>query len=251
MKKEEIIVQLHISTLRRLVRELEVWGVDLRSRRAMTEALLFTRKIAARDLLGVLGDEKEQRTGIPAPTARRTLVQTPARDGFPTFVAIDFETADPKRDSACAVGLVRVENSRIVREEEYFIRPPRRDFWFTYIHGITYSMVKDSPTFGELWPELAPWFRGAQFLAAHSAPFDQSVLRACCEQHGLNIPSVPFRCTVKVARERWGIYPTKLPDVCSRLRIALNHHEALSDARACARIMMRALREEPGRAEWS
>ena len=33
------------------------------------------------------------------------------------FVAIDFETADAKRDSACAVGLVRVESGRVVYRE--------------------------------------------------------------------------------------------------------------------------------------
>jgi DNA polymerase-3 subunit epsilon len=31
-----------------------------------------------------------------------------------TFVAIDFETADRGLDSACSVGLVRVEGGRIV-----------------------------------------------------------------------------------------------------------------------------------------
>ena len=33
------------------------------------------------------------------------------------FVAIDFETADNGRDSACAVGLVRVENGVITKKE--------------------------------------------------------------------------------------------------------------------------------------
>jgi DNA polymerase-3 subunit epsilon len=41
----------------------------------------------------------------------------------------------------------------------------------------------------------------------------------------------------------WGIYPTKLPNVCRHLGISLNHHEASSDAEACARIMIRALEE--------
>jgi len=33
-----------------------------------------------------------------------------------------------------------------------------------------------------------------------------------------------------------------LPDVCRRFRIRLNHHNALSDATACARIVMGALK---------
>ena len=44
------------------------------------------------------------------------------------FVAIDFETADYQRDSACAVALVRVESGKIVAREHRLIRPPRRTF---------------------------------------------------------------------------------------------------------------------------
>ncbi|MFA5187667.1 MAG: exonuclease, partial [Patescibacteria group bacterium] len=37
--------------------------------------------------------------------------------------------------------------------------------------------------------------------------------------------------------------PTKLPDVCRRLKIPLNHHDAASDAEACARIVMAAMQD--------
>jgi DNA polymerase-3 subunit epsilon len=57
------------------------------------------------------------------------------------------------------------------------------------------------------------------------------------------MPDIPFRCSMVTARRTWGIYPTKLPDVCRHLRISLNHHDASSDAEACARIMMRAMGE--------
>ena len=43
-----------------------------------------------------------------------------------------------------------------------------------------------------------------------------------------------------MARRAWNICPTKLSDVCRKLGIALNHHEALSDAMACARIVLAA-----------
>ena len=47
------------------------------------------------------------------------------------FLAIDFETASYGRDSACAVGLVRVEKGVIIRKESHLIRPPSREFVFT------------------------------------------------------------------------------------------------------------------------
>lgn len=158
-----------------------------------------------------------------------------------TFLAVDFETADHGRDSACAIGLVRVENGSVTARATHLIRPPRRHIHFTYIHGITWEDVRSKPTFAELWPEIAPLFDGADFLVAHNAPFDRGVLRACCSAAGLEAPDIPFRCTVRLARALWNIYPTKLPDVCHRLGIPLNHHEVSSDVEACAQIMMRAL----------
>lgn len=158
------------------------------------------------------------------------------------FVAIDFETADYGRDSACAVALVRVESGAIVATEHRLIRPPRRRFVFTYLHGIAWEDVEGAPEFADVWPGLAPMLEGAEFLAAHNAPFDRGVLHACCESAGLRPPKVPFRCTVDLARRKWGIYPTKLDHVCRRLDIPLRHHDAASDAEACARIVLAAAR---------
>ena len=160
-----------------------------------------------------------------------------------SFVAIDFETADQGPDSACAVGLVRVEGGRIVGKEVRLVRPPRRQFLFTYIHGISWADVQDKPSFAELWPALASMFEGVDFLAAHNAPFDRGVLRACCAAAGLPPPEQRFVCTVQLARRAWNVRPTKLPDVCRHLGLKLNHHEALSDAEACARIVLAALED--------
>ncbi|MBF0429989.1 MAG: 3'-5' exonuclease [Fibrobacteria bacterium] len=156
------------------------------------------------------------------------------------FVAIDFETADRYRDSACAVALVKVENNQIVQTDYRLIRPPRKKILFTYIHGITWPQVADEPVFAEIWPELSPLLEGADYLAAHNASFDKSVLKACCRSADLAPPDIPFECTVKLARNTWNLYPTKLPDVCDFLGIPLNHHDAMSDALACAKIAIAA-----------
>jgi len=156
------------------------------------------------------------------------------------FLAIDFETADHGADSACAVGLVLVRGGRIARRAAHLIRPPRRDFRFTYIHGITWNQVRDAPSFAELWPTIAPFVDAADYLAAHNAPFDRGVLRACCAAAGIAPPRRRFICTVSLARATWNVRPTKLPDVCRHLGIPLKHHDAGSDAEACARIVLAA-----------
>ena len=160
-----------------------------------------------------------------------------------TFLAIDFETANTQADSACALGLVRVEGGEIVRQEVHLIRPPSSYFQFTYIHGITWQQVSSAPTFGELWPKIAPLFDSIDFVAAHNVAFDSRVLRTCCDRYEIDFPERQYLCSVQMARDAWNLYPTKLPDVCKHLGLNLNHHEALSDAIACAKIVIAAATE--------
>lgn len=158
----------------------------------------------------------------------------------PDFAALDFETADGGRDSACAVGLVKVSGGRITERVERLIRPPRRNFWFTHLHGISWEDVAGEPAFGEVWPGLAPLLDNARFIAAHNAPFDRSVLCACCAAAGLELPGPPFVCTLDLARRVWRLPANTLSAVSKHLGIELDHHRALSDAEACARIVLAA-----------
>ena len=160
--------------------------------------------------------------------------------GMGRFAAIDFETADPGPDSACSVAIIIGEGTDILETKHVYIRPPRSNIRFTHVHGITWDDVKNCPPFGDLWPTLEGLFAGSRFIAAHFAPFDRGVLNACCEAAGFTPPKIPFECTVKIARQSWNLYPTKLPDVCRHLEIPLQHHNALSDATACAKIVIEA-----------
>ena len=159
------------------------------------------------------------------------------------FAAIDFETATYRGDSACAVGVVIVEAGRIVERIYELIRPPSRQFSFTHIHGLAWDDVKSARDFAAVWDDIAQATATVEFLAAHNAPFDKGVLGACCATYALPVPEQPFVCTVRLARAQWDIRPTKLPDVCRYLGIALRHHQADSDAEACARIVIAAQQE--------
>ncbi|MEK1934113.1 MAG: DNA polymerase III subunit epsilon, partial [Pararhizobium sp.] len=52
-------------------------------------------------------------------------------------IAIDFETANEQRGSACSVGLAWIEDGRVVRVEERLIRPKEMRFssFNIAIHG--------------------------------------------------------------------------------------------------------------------
>jgi DNA polymerase III subunit epsilon len=162
---------------------------------------------------------------------------------FSRFAAIDFETADYGRDSACAMAVVVAEKDRIVDKEYFLIRPPRRDFVFSYLHGITWRDVRDKPCFCDVWKKVRKHFDGVDFVAAHNASFDRGVLHECCGNARVDAPDLDFLCTMKLSRRVWNIRPTKLSDVCRRFKIPLNHHDAASDALACAKIVLRASKE--------
>lgn len=159
------------------------------------------------------------------------------------FIALDFETADQGRDSACSLALVTVENGRVTDTWQRLIRPPRPRMLYTHIHGITWDMVAGQPDFGHIWPDIRERVESAPFLVAHNAPFDKGVLAESCRAYGFAAPPPPFVCTVKAARETWNLRPTKLPDVCRFLAQPLDHHDALSDAVACAEILLAAIRD--------
>ncbi len=155
-----------------------------------------------------------------------------------TYIAIDFETADYTKDSACAIGLARIENGCIVHSLYSLLRPPKSRIRFTEIHGITWQDVKSAPTFNDFLPEILEFFAGATGFVAHNAPFDKGVLAACLAKSGHAMPEIPFFCTCKGSRAKLGLKRNKLSDVCNYLHIDLQHHHAGSDALAAAHVFL-------------
>lgn len=159
------------------------------------------------------------------------------------LVAIDFETADYGADSACALGIVAIESEKITRKGFRLIRPSRRKFMFTYLHGISWLDVQHEAGFAEVWDGFKDIWQSADYFVAHNAPFDRGVLSACLRVSQQEPPGQPFICTVKVARSHWHMRPANLSHVCKLLGIPLRHHDAASDALASASIALQAMKE--------
>lgn len=157
------------------------------------------------------------------------------------FTAIDFETANSRRASACAVGLARVRDGEIVHEYGTLILPPAafREFAAVNIavHGITAGMAAGAPP----WRKVAAVIRdyaGTDLLVAHNASFDVSVLRQACAAEAIAVPDAEYLCTLALARRACpGLASHRLPAVASEFGISLeNHHDATADARCAAQI---------------
>ncbi|QHI69210.1 3'-5' exonuclease [Tichowtungia aerotolerans] len=158
------------------------------------------------------------------------------------FTAIDFETATGRRSSACAVGIVTVKNGAITEQFYSLIQPPGNEYFGMNIgvHGIRPVDTENAPTFADLYPEIRQRLQNRK-LVAHNESFDRSVLRRTMEHYGLNYEELGLKerweCTMRIYKAK-GFVPYKLNACCERLGIALQHHEALSDAIGCAHLYL-------------
>jgi len=161
------------------------------------------------------------------------------------FTAIDFETANSRPDSACAIGIAVFEDGAPVDTFYSCICPPDRYFspFCTRIHGMTMADVKDSGDFAALWPSIERYFSGGTIFA-HYARFDMGVLHAALSRFNLQPPDFHYGCTCEVSRRFFpGLPNHRLDTVCSHLGISFNHHHALSDALACGTILSYVLKK--------
>ena len=160
------------------------------------------------------------------------------------FTAIDFETANNHPASACSVGLVKVRDGRVVDKTGWLIRPPLGfDVmleWNTRIHGITADDIVEAPLWADQADALLEFIDG-DTLAAHNAGFDVGVLTAAQTVSALEVPSLAYLCSLKVARKTYNLDSYRLPVAAMAAGFEdFAHHEALADAEACAAIVVHA-----------
>lgn len=154
------------------------------------------------------------------------------------FIALDFETANSNRHSACSIGVVKVEDFKVVSKKSFLIKP--KDNYFdwrnTEIHGINHDMVKDEPEFDIIYDNLKDDFEKYPIIA-HNASFDMSVLRRTLDLYNIPYPTTLYSCTYQLSKKVYkNLLSYKLNSICDFLKIDLIHHDALSDANACAEI---------------
>jgi DNA polymerase-3 subunit epsilon len=147
------------------------------------------------------------------------------------FVDIETTGGSHFTSRVLEVGVVRVEQSRIVATYKTLIHPdgPVPPF-ITGLTGIKTEDVEDAPRFGAIAEDLAEILEGAVFVA-HNVRFDYSFLKMEFERLG-----VPFRpqllCTVRLSRRLFPQFRThKLQDIIQRHGLeAPARHRAYDDA---------------------
>ena len=161
------------------------------------------------------------------------------------FVAIDFETANEKRASACSLGITVVKNNKITEEKYWLIKPCpfRFESRNIIIHGIREEDVIDEKEFDKLWPEIKPYLEN-NLVIAHNASFDFSVLRNTLDLYKLEYPNLDYGCTLVASKLFYrDLTNHKLNTVNRHLGYKFNHHHASADASAAANILINIAKE--------
>ena len=164
-----------------------------------------------------------------------------------SFLAIDFETANSDRKSACAIGIAESINGTITRSDHYLIKPPEDyggfDGFNVTLHGITSQKVEKEKDFNHVWAQICASYPVAEFpITCHNAGFDMRVLRDLLNYHELISKDFWFYDTLLFSKMIWpDLSNYKLSTLSKKLSFPHNHHNPESDALACAMVAMNHL----------
>lgn len=156
------------------------------------------------------------------------------------YIAFDVETPNANNSSISSIGLAVVEGGMVVDSFSTLVDPEVHfDCFNMQLTGITPERVEGAPNFPQLWEQIVP-LMDSGLLVAHNAPFDMSVLAKCLNRYQISWhPGVSYACTCRMGRACYPKLPNhRLNTLCGWLGIPLDHHDAASDGRACAELLI-------------
>lgn len=160
------------------------------------------------------------------------------------YIAFDVETPNYANDRISAIGITVIEDSRVIDDFYSLVNPEVHfDPFNIHLTGITPKMVANQPIFPQLWEKIRP-IMSSGLLIAHNAPFDMGVLAQCLNDYRIEWqPFTYYACTCVMGRACYpGLENHKLNTLCDHLNLDLDHHNAGSDSRACAELLLDYIR---------
>lgn len=177
---------------------------------------------------------KEEKSTEEPQNTTYTQPQRRLQGNKKAFVAIDFEYLYHSRyDTPCAIGMVKVIDNVITEKFYTLIHQPKLDAKLAPNNGITPEMLVDAPPYSNVYEYMVTFTEGLA-IVAHNAGTEKKILRET--PHPSHLPSLAeynFIDTDALSGHR------SLPTLCEEYGIPLNHHNALSDAEACAEVYLR------------
>jgi DNA polymerase III subunit epsilon len=159
-----------------------------------------------------------------------------------TFCVIDLETTGGNHghDQIIEIGMVRVQNLKIVKELTFLIRPNIKipDF-IQKLTSITPDKVKDAPSIDEVMPEIVE-FISDSILVAHNTSFDIPFLNAVLKRLEMKELTNKSLCTNLMTKYLLpNLMSSNLNYMCQIFQIGHKQaHRAFDDAYASAELLI-------------
>lgn len=161
------------------------------------------------------------------------------------FVVIDVETANADLSSICQVGIASFRDGELADSWVSLVNP--EDYFSAVnvsIHGIDNYQVKDSPTWEDVFPQVASRLHGR--IAVCHTPFDRLALARVCDRYSLTGCECTWLDSAKVVGRAWPEFSKSgygLSNVAAHFGIEYQAHDALEDARCAGLLLLRAVAE--------
>lgn len=157
------------------------------------------------------------------------------------FIVVDFEMANNNLSSICQLGLVVVESGSITQEWSTLVNPHAEFGYFQQrIHGITQRDVRYYPSIFDLKPKIFQFLNNA--IVCSYGLNDYHALA-----QNFNLPNCNWMNIHKIVGCVWPEIPKNqrgLKSICNLKGIQIrDHHDALSDSRAAATVMLQIISE--------
>ena len=155
-----------------------------------------------------------------------------------SYVCIDLETTglNPKTDKIIEIGIVKVENNKVVKEWETLVNPDRKlEERIIGLTGIRDEQLSSAPGIEEALPRL---FEIAEnfVLLGHSVLFDYSFIKKAAVNQRMSFERNGID-TLRIARKYLADLESRsLPCLCWHYGIKHTAHRALHDAKATVEL---------------
>lgn len=182
----------------------------------------------------------------PAYVTRSGTREPRARDML--YAAVDIETTglDPRSDRVCEIAIVRFRGDGEIESEYASVINPQRVVAATKYHYLTDADVVDAPTFAEVAADVAHYLSGA-VVVAHNLEFEDGFLAAEFRRARHPVVRWPGLCTMVTARAQMEGPAYSLMTVYRTMagEWLEDHHLALADARAAAKVLCGMIEGSP------
>lgn len=166
-----------------------------------------------------------------------------------TFVVFDLETtglnsspSSGNMDKIIEIGAYKIEKGEITESFSTFVNPEKRlSDEIVRLTGITQEMVEDAPSFEEVMPDFYKFCSGSVLVGHNIVGFDFKFVDYYCSKLGY-ILDRKLIDTLHLSQELLYLPNYKLNTIAETFNITFNHHRAVDDALATAKIFIELIK---------